>query len=91
MNEKPSTLASAADLRHRAEARLRERVEMVGGDLGIKSAPGQGTTIRAQVPFRTSPARGEHSRMKSASTTPCMTMKRNAVFLLPCAQCMASL
>jgi len=37
---------------------MRERVEMVGGDLSVESAPGQGTTIRAQIPFRSSPARG---------------------------------
>lgn len=37
---------------------MRERVEMVGGEFSIESAPGQGTTIRAQVPFRSSPARG---------------------------------
>jgi two-component system, NarL family, sensor histidine kinase DegS len=31
---------------------MRERVEMVGGTFGIESAPGQGTTVTAQVPFR---------------------------------------
>jgi signal transduction histidine kinase len=30
---------------------MRERVEMVGGRFGIQSAPGQGTTITAQMPF----------------------------------------
>lgn len=30
---------------------MRERVEMVGGTFGVESAPGHGTTIRAQVPF----------------------------------------
>jgi signal transduction histidine kinase len=30
---------------------MRERVEMVGGVFSIESAPGKGTTIRAQVPF----------------------------------------
>jgi len=29
---------------------MRERMEMVGGRLGIESAPGQGTTITAQLP-----------------------------------------
>ena len=29
---------------------MRERVEMVGGNFSIESAPGKGTTIRAQVP-----------------------------------------
>jgi PAS domain S-box-containing protein len=31
---------------------MRERVEMVGGTFCIESAPGQGTTITAQIPFR---------------------------------------
>ena len=30
---------------------MRERVEMVGGNFSIESAPGKGTTIRAQIPF----------------------------------------
>lgn len=30
---------------------MRERVEMVGGRLRIESVPGQGTTIKAEVPF----------------------------------------
>lgn len=30
---------------------MRERVEMVGGTLTIQSAPGQGTTVRAEIPF----------------------------------------
>ena len=30
---------------------MRERVEMVGGRFNIESAPGKGTTIRAQIPF----------------------------------------
>jgi two-component system sensor histidine kinase DegS len=30
---------------------MRERVEMVGGSFNIESAPGKGTTIRAQIPF----------------------------------------
>jgi signal transduction histidine kinase len=28
------------------------RVAMVGGKLMIESAPGQGTTMRAEIPFR---------------------------------------
>jgi signal transduction histidine kinase len=37
---------------------MRERVEMVGGKLTIESSPGNGTTVRADIPFsnpRTSP------------------------------------
>lgn len=30
---------------------MRERVEMIGGSFAVESAPGKGTTIRAQVPF----------------------------------------
>ncbi len=30
---------------------MRERMEMVGGKFGVESAPGQGTTITAQIPF----------------------------------------
>jgi signal transduction histidine kinase len=31
---------------------IRERVEMVGGSFAIESAPGRGTTLRAQIPFK---------------------------------------
>ena len=37
---------------------MRERLEMVGGHFDIESAPGKGTTVMAQVPFRKAPARG---------------------------------
>jgi signal transduction histidine kinase len=30
---------------------MRERVEMVGGTLVVSSAPGRGTTVRAEIPF----------------------------------------
>jgi signal transduction histidine kinase len=30
---------------------MRERVEMVGGSLSVESAPGKGTTIRAEIPL----------------------------------------
>jgi signal transduction histidine kinase len=30
---------------------MRERVEMVGGKLAIESAPGQGTSVRVEIPF----------------------------------------
>jgi signal transduction histidine kinase len=34
---------------------MRERVEMVGGTFDIESAPGQGTTIRVEIPFAKAP------------------------------------
>ena len=30
---------------------MRERIEMVDGNLQIKSTPGTGTTVRAEIPF----------------------------------------
>jgi signal transduction histidine kinase len=30
---------------------MRERVEMVGGRFAVESAPGKGTTVRAEIPF----------------------------------------
>lgn len=35
---------------------MRERVEMVGGRLNIESTPGEGTTVRAEIPFTPKPA-----------------------------------
>jgi signal transduction histidine kinase len=32
---------------------MRERVEMVGGTFAIRSAPGEGTTVEAEIPFGT--------------------------------------
>ncbi len=40
---------------------MRERMEMVGGRFGVESAPGQGTTIHAHIPFRF----GAKERLKS--------------------------
>ena len=37
---------------------MRERVEMVGGSFSIESAPGKGTSIKAQIPFRNGPGGG---------------------------------
>lgn len=34
---------------------MRERMEMIGGTLAIESAPGRGTTIRAEIPFQPAP------------------------------------
>jgi PAS domain S-box-containing protein len=38
---------------------MRERVEMVGGNLSVQSASGQGTTIGAQIPLRAQPGAEE--------------------------------
>jgi signal transduction histidine kinase len=40
---------------------MRERVEMVGGTFCVKSAPGQGTTIRVEIPLDKSRAGGGKS------------------------------
>ena len=43
---------------------MRERVEMVGGRFDLKSAPGEGTTVTAEIPFDSSPSssrRGDQS------------------------------
>jgi signal transduction histidine kinase len=32
---------------------MRERVQLVNGELSVKSKPGAGTTIRARVPLKT--------------------------------------
>jgi signal transduction histidine kinase len=37
---------------------MRERLEMVGGSFSVESAPGRGTTIRAQIPLANCRARG---------------------------------
>ena len=36
---------------------MRERLEMVGGNFTIKSAPGKGTTVQAQIPLINAHAR----------------------------------
>jgi signal transduction histidine kinase len=41
---------------------MRERLEMIGGSLGIESAPGKGTTIRAQIPLTNCRGGGTKSR-----------------------------
>jgi PAS domain S-box-containing protein len=51
------SFAAARLLASKASKRLgllgmRERVDMVGGTLAIKSAPGKGTTVRAEIPLR---------------------------------------
>jgi signal transduction histidine kinase len=47
---------------------MRERLEMVGGDFGVESVQGQGTTVIAQIPLGKN-ARGE-PLMASAETKP---------------------
>lgn len=44
---------------------MRERVEMVGGNFSVESTPGQGTTIRAEIPFREGPTRQHGSQTTS--------------------------
>jgi PAS domain S-box-containing protein len=46
---------------------MSERVEMVKGRLTIESAPGKGTTIRAQIPIGGNGARGEIPGLVSAN------------------------
>ena len=43
---------------------MRERLEMVGGNITIESAPGRGTTIQAQVPLADVRARGRESSLR---------------------------
>ncbi len=40
---------------------MRERAEMVGGRFSIESAPGRGTTVRAEIPFGKVPRRSSAS------------------------------
>jgi signal transduction histidine kinase len=48
---------------------MRERLEMVGGRLGIESVPGKGTTITALIPAgkagRETPTRSTGARFES--------------------------
>lgn len=46
---------------------MRERVELVGGSLSVESTPGQGTTVRADVPRRMPRAR---NHVEPSSTPP---------------------
>jgi signal transduction histidine kinase len=40
---------------------MHERMDMVGGSLIVKSAPGQGTTVTADIPMSKSPKSGRGS------------------------------
>lgn len=44
--------------RHLGMLGMRERVEMVSGTFQVESAPGHGTTVKALVPFDSSPRKG---------------------------------
>ena len=44
---------------------MKERLEMVGGVLAVTSAPGQGTTVQAQIPLDDVRARAPKTRLKS--------------------------
>jgi signal transduction histidine kinase len=47
---------------------MRERLEMVGGSFSVESAPGKGTTVRAQIPLAN--CRERETLMKSVETKP---------------------
>jgi PAS domain S-box-containing protein len=58
---------------------MRERVEMVGGVFAVESAPGRGTTIRAQVPFRrkaSPPGQGDFRTNRNRPAKPSRALKR---------------
>jgi signal transduction histidine kinase len=46
---------------------MRERLEMVGGSFSVESAPGKGTTVRAEIPLDNGGVRG---RGDSLTETP---------------------
>ena len=46
---------------------MRERVEMIGGSFCVESAPGHGTTVRAEIPLR--PPSGKIAPKKSRDAT----------------------
>ena len=48
-------LSHTGNSKHLGLLGMRERVEMVGGNLSVESAPGQGTTIGAQIPLGVGP------------------------------------
>jgi signal transduction histidine kinase len=46
---------------------MRERVEMVGGRFAVESAPGRGTTVRAEIPLANGHARGAENTLMMVS------------------------
>jgi signal transduction histidine kinase len=55
---------------------MRERVEMVGGQFGVESAPGAGTTIWAEVPFARSDSRARRTGSRARFRAPGGGVKR---------------
>jgi hypothetical protein len=58
---------------------MRERVEMVGGTFCVESTPGNGTTIRVEIPLDNGRERKEP--MTKSVKSPGMSMKRITVLL----------
>lgn len=50
---------------------MRERVEMVGGHFCILSTPGEGTTVRIEIPLANSPARKSSTKRAKNPTLEC--------------------
>ena len=48
---------------------MRERVQMVGGQVTLESTPGSGTNIRAEIPVANGPLRRGHSHQSSGSNS----------------------
>jgi signal transduction histidine kinase len=63
-------LAIAKGRKHLGLLGMRERLEMVGGQFGIESAPGKGTTVTAQIQT----GDGRMGRAKPGSTAPLKTL-----------------
>ena len=51
---------------------MRERMEMVGGNLAVESTPGKGTVVRAEIPY-SKKARGGGGRLKARRLRPMNT------------------
>jgi signal transduction histidine kinase len=60
----PDRVLSAKRNRRLGVLGMRERVEMVGGRFYLESTPGQGTSVRAQIPLgkRRNPRAQTHYR-----------------------------
>jgi signal transduction histidine kinase len=51
---------------------MRERVQMIGGDFTVESSPGNGTTVRTRIPFK-SETKEPHALGNPASLSRCTT------------------